>query len=358
MPDEADKDSKTEDPTAKKISDALEKGNVPFSREITNSVSLLAILISGYFYLPGMVIELGWVLKGVFANLSSWPMDTPENFASLHSLLGKQVLLIVTPVIIPLIVFGLAASLSQNMPSLVLNRIAPKASKLSILKGLKRLFGKQGFREFGKALFKFSAAGIIATTIAVTQIDFVITRVLAETSTIPVSIFSLFIKVLIGLTLTAFILGVVDLIWVRKDWRDDLKMTLQEVKDENKQSEGDPMVKMKYRSIAQDRTRRNMISNVEGATLVITNPTHYAIAMRYDPIIDKVPVVLAKGKDLIALKIREVANENDIPITEDPPLARALYSVVQVDSEIPLEFYVPLAAIIRSLNQSKPQVSR
>ncbi len=353
MGEDSDKQSKTEQPTEKKISDALEKGNTPFSRELTNVFSLFTIILVGYTYLPTMVMEMTGLLKGVIANSSNWPLDNPEDASTLQRLLGTKILMILIPVILPLVVIGLITSLSQNTPRLVFERIKPKLSKISILKGLKKLLGKQGFREFSKAIFKFSAAGLIASVVAISQYDFVVSHLMIETTRIPAGIYQLFLMVLLGLALTVTILGVADFIWVRKDWFEDLKMTVQEVKDETKQSEGDPLIKLKSRSIARDRARRSMISKVKEATLVVANPTHFAVAMRYNPKIDKVPVVLAKGQDLIALKIRETAEKHDVPVTVDPPLARALHKSVQVNMEIPVEFYMPLAAIIRSLSHAE-----
>ncbi len=353
MAEDTDKDSKSELPTEKKISDTLEKGNVPFSKEFTNVFSLFAMILVGYFYLPVLISDLTAVLKSTFANLRDWPLDSSADAANILNLLGVKLISSLAPVIIPLIVFGLISSFSQNTPSLILNRIAPKAERLSLQKGLKRLFGLHGVREFLKSLFKFSAAGIVATIVIFSQAEFVLSQIMVEPMQIPAAIHSLFLQVSIGLAMTIAILGVVDLLWVRKEWFDDLKMSHQEVKDERKQSEGDPQVKMRTQSLARDRARRRMMSQVNDATLVIANPTHFAVAMRYRPEIDSVPFVLAKGKDLIALKIRETAEEKEIPVIEDPPLARSLYKSVEVDKEIPTEFYVPVAKIIRILSDAE-----
>ena len=353
MAEDTDKDSKSELPTEKKINDTLEKGNVPFSREFTNVFSLFAMILVGYFYVPRLVSDLVAVLKSTFANLHDWPLGSSADAVNILNLLGVQVIYSLAPVIIPLIIFGLASSLSQNSPSIILNRIAPKIERISLMKGLKRLFGMQGVREFVKSLFKFSAAGAVGTIVVFSQAEFVLSQIMVEPMQIPASIHSLFIKVSIGLAMTIAILGVVDLIWVRKEWFNDLKMSHQEVKDERKQSEGDPQVKMRTQSLARDRARRRMISQVDDATLVIANPTHFAVAMRYNPEIDSVPLVLAKGKDLIALKIREKAEEKEIPVIEDPPLARSLYKAVDVDQEIPAEFYVPIAKLIRILSDAE-----
>ena len=352
MSDE-DKDSKSELPTEKKVSDTIEKGNVPFSREVTNAASILGMIFVGYFSVPWFMTQLSNNLSGIFANIGNWPMDTPENAANLINKVGNNIAYLLAPIILPMVLFGLVSAISQNKPSLVLDRISPKLSKISILKGLKRMFGIQGLREFGKAMFKFSAAAGVATVIVLSETDEVISQILVDTINIPLNIHSLYLKILIGMFFTMLFLAAADFVWVRKDWVDEIKMSHQEIKDERKQSEGDPAVKLRSRSIAQDRSRRRMIKDVENATIVVANPTHFAVAMRYDPEIDNAPFVLAKGQDLIALKIREVAEANEIPVTEDPPLARALYKIVQIDNEVPPEFFIPLANIIRALSKTK-----
>jgi len=149
------------------------------------------------------------------------------------------------------------------------------------------------------------------------------------------------------------VIAAADLVWSRFHWRQELRMTRQEVKDELKQSEGDPIVKSRLRSLARDRARRRMMTEVPKATLVIANPTHYAIALRYVREEHSAPVVLAKGTDLVALKIREIAEANGIPVFEDVALARSMYKQVSVDSVIPPQFYQAVAELVRAVQASK-----
>lgn len=349
MSDEPEKDSKTEDPSEKKIRDTLEKGDVPFSKELSNVFSITMLVVVAYFYLPQFTIALTEKLQGVLANASDWPADSPSDTYHLFSSLFYLVILGLAPIILPLLIAGVGSALMQNQPRLVITRIAPKFERISPAKGLKRLFGKPTVREFWKSLFKFAAAGVVATIVCLSQADFVLHHLVIEAILIPVSLQKLAMQVIGWLVLTMTILGAADVFWSRQDWWEKLKMTKQEVKDEHKQSEGDPMVKMRSRSIARDRARKRMISQVDEATLVIANPTHFAVALRYAPETDTVPKVLAKGQDLIALKIREVAEEAGIPVIEDKPLARSLYKSVEVDTDLPFEFYVPVARIIRLL---------
>lgn len=350
MSEEPDKDSKTEEPSAKKIRDTIEKGDVPVSRELTNVFSVATLLVVAYFYLPSFAISLTQSLQGILANAGDWPVDTPSNTMNLVAAIMKMVILGLAPVILPLLVAGVVSALVQNQPRMVLNRIAPKFNRISPAKGLERLFGKQTVREFFKSIFKFSAAGMVATVVCLSQMDFVLHQLIVESVRIPASVQQLALQVLTVLVLTIAILGAADLAFVRQDWWDKIKMTRQEVKDEHKQAEGDPHIKMRTRSIARDRARKRMIAQVPTATLVVANPTHFAVAMRYRPLEgDTVPRVLAKGQDLIALKIREIAEEHAVPVIEDKPLARSLYKAVKVDTDLPFEFFVPIARIIRVL---------
>lgn len=354
---DSDKDSKTEDPSEKKLQETLDKGNVPFSKEITNVASLFAIIIVAYFTLPSSTVELVSMLRALLANINDWPLETAEEAENLFGLIRQRLLWVLIPLVLPLIVIGLGASLSQNQPRMVLNRIAPKFEKVSLMKGIKRMLGKQTVREFAKSLVKMGGAGFIAFTVIYMERDFILSLIMVDQNEMPAVIHSLFLKLVFGLAMTMIILGFADFIWVKKDWFDDQKMTKQEVKDEMKQSEGDPALKQKSRSLAKDRSRRRMIGQVDTATLVIANPTHFSIAIRYTQGVDEVPIVLAKGQDLIALKIRGIAEDNEIPVFEDKPLARALYKVARVDREIPAEFYIPVAALIRGLMKVDKKVS-
>ncbi|MBL4597988.1 MAG: flagellar biosynthesis protein FlhB [Rhizobiaceae bacterium] len=354
MAEDSDKDSKTEDPTDKKITDALDKGNTAFSKEITTAASVLALLMATWFFVPHIVGELSQSLRLLLGNISDLPMHTPEDASSVIFMIVKEAGKAIAPLLLILMAFGFVAAISQNMPRFIGNRIQPKFSRISLAGGLKKLFGKQGMREFVKSIFKFSAAGLIAFLAFLSQQDLILNSMHVEAGQIPFGIRIIFMQILMGLLLMTVVLATVDFVWVKKDWFDDLKMTHQEVKDETKQSEGDPTLKAKARSLARDRARSRMMGEVQNASLVIANPTHFSVAMRYDPKVDAVPKILAKGQDLIALKIREIAEENDIPVYEDVPLARALYKIVQVEGDLPVEFYAPVAAVIKALGKKIP----
>jgi flagellar biosynthetic protein FlhB len=350
MSDNEDKDSKTEDPTDKKITDALDKGDVPFSREITYVVSVLAITVLAVFYGSDFTYDMATLLRSLLANTNDFSLATGEDAMNVAGFVVKSVGLLVLPIILALMVAGLASSFTQNKPAMILTRLEPKLERISLMAGIKRLLGKHALKEFAKSLFKFTAAGTIATIITIFYFDWILSHLLMSAIHIPTAIQSIFGQAAFGLVLMISVLGVTDLIWVRQEWYEKLKMSHQEVKDERKQSEGDPKIKGQRQSIARDRSRKQMMANVMNASLVVANPTHFAIALRYHPDEGGAPMVLAKGQDILALKIRGIAEENDIPVIEDKPLARSMYKVCELDQEIPVEFYVPIAGIVRSLS--------
>lgn len=346
MADEPDKDSKTEDPSEKKISDALRKGNVPFSREPALLASVMAMLIIAAFMLGPKSLQMTQGLAALLEQPHAWRLDSGS--AALHLLqqTGRLMLAFLVPLFTVFVVAAVVASVAQNPPRLAPKRVKPELSRLSLKKGAKRLFGAQGWVEFAKACFKFTAISIIVAVLLRSETGHVMNTVLQDPRALPAVLLSLSLKLLSAVVLAAVVLALADVAWSRRHWWMNLRMTRQEVKDEHKQLDGDPIVKARRLSLARDRLRRSMLAAVPKATVVITNPTHYAVALRYDGERDAAPVVVAKGQNLIALKIREIARENDVPIVENRSLARALHKQVEVDQMIPPEFYAAVAEII------------
>jgi flagellar biosynthetic protein FlhB len=174
-----------------------------------------------------------------------------------------------------------------------------------------------------------------------------------DPNAVPELILTAAMRLVSAISIATIVLVALDLVWARFHWRTGLRMTKQEIKDEFKQAEGDPLIKARLRSIARDRARKTMLAAVPRATLVIANPTHFAIALKYEHGEDAAPTVLAKGQDLIALKIREIAEQNDVPVVEDKLLARSMYEAAQIDRVIPAEFFRPVAEIIYFLHSRK-----
>jgi flagellar biosynthetic protein FlhB len=288
----------------------------------------------------------------------AWPMDSETDMIALYKIVMLEIGKATVSLLVLLVVAGIGSSVFQNLPQFVGERIRPQLSRISLAQGWKRMFGVQGWVEFLKSLAKLAfVSAVLAFTVAQDP-----RRVLSGMITNPFEftkvIRSITVDILVAVVLVMAAIAAADLVWSRFSWRRDMRMTKQEVKDELKQSEGDPIVKSRIRSVARDRARRRMMTAVPKATLVIANPTHYAIALRYVREENAAPLVVAKGQDLVALKIREIAEENGIPVFEDVALARSMYKQVSVDSVIPPQFYQAVAELVRIVYAKKPEPKR
>jgi flagellar biosynthesis protein FlhB len=353
MAEDDDKDSKTEDPTEKKLRDALEKGNVPTSREVPLFATALGFYIYAVFFLPDAIARLGQSLKDIFERPDQWYLGTAVDVVSLFTHLAWEIGAFVAPMMIMVIAFGVTANVAQNMPYFVLDRITPQLNRISIFAGWKRIFSAQGMVEFAKSIFKIVVLSVIMVFALRNDYFAVIDTMFSDPQVIFVKFAEILNKMMIIVVLATGALSAIDVFWTRYHWYEQLRMTKQEVKEEYRQAQGDPIVKARQRSIARDRARKRMIASVPRATLVITNPTHYAVALRYVREENEAPMVVAKGQDLVALKIREMAREHDIPIFEDPPLARSMFAQVSVDSVIPSIFYKAVAELVHRVYASK-----
>lgn len=341
-----DKDSKTEEATGKRIADALDKGNVPVSREAAMLGSLLGMLFSAWLFIPDAVSDLKILLERFVDDPGDFRLENGEDAIQLFLAVIGQASLCLVPLILTFGVIGILSSLLQNPPQLALTRIQPKLSNMSISKGWNRIFSAKGLVEFAKALFKLLAVSVLAWfLVRTTQVD-VVNSLYTEPVLVPQVVLSTLLHMISALAVGLLVLVGVDIAWTRFSWRKDLRMTKQEVKDEHKQMEGDPIVKGRIKSMQRDRARRRMMEQVPRATLVIANPTHFAVALRYVKSESAAPMVVAKGQDIIALKIREIAEQNNIPVIEDKALARSLYKAVEVDRMIPQEFFKAVAELI------------
>jgi flagellar biosynthetic protein FlhB len=346
MAEASDQESKTEQPTEKKIRDALEQGKIPVSREASIFASMAALMVIQSFLIGQGVQQLVPTLKGFLDDPDGIRLSTGADAQNLLSVVGLQAMRFMIPLVVVLISFGLAASLLQNAPRLVLDRIQPDFSRISPAKGWSRIFGAQGLIEFAKSVFKLVSVSLVVGFMLRASEARAFEAMYTDPVALPEMILSIAMRIVAAICITTILLVALDLAWSRFHWRRELRMTRQELKDEHKQAEGDPLVKARLRSLARDRSRRRMIASASKASLVIANPTHFAVALRYHRDENPAPLVLAKGADAIALKIRAVAEQNNIPVIENKALARALYDAVQVDQVIPGEFFRPVAEII------------
>jgi len=359
MAEREDRESKTEEATEKKIRDALEKGNVPFSRELPTFASLLGLLIVTSFFIVDGVLRVTASLRRFIDDPGRWPLENSADVVQVFGAINLDAARLLAPVIAVLAIAGLGSSLLQNSPRIVFDRIQPKLSRLSLSSGWRRIFGIQGWVEFLKGAFKFAALAVLAFLLVRAARYEVFNAMFLAPYALPGLAQTMAIRLFLAVIAATVLLVVVDLVWSRVFWRRELKMSRQEVKDEQKQAEGDPIVKGRLRSLARDRARKRMMTRVPQATVVIANPTHYAIALRYIRSENQAPLVVAKGLDLIALKIRGIAEEHGIPVVEDKLLARSLYDKVEVDQLIPPEFYRAVANVILYLmSRGKQSPSR
>ncbi|GLR50238.1 flagellar biosynthesis protein FlhB [Shinella yambaruensis] len=353
-----DKDSKTELPTEKKIHDAMEKGNTPFSREITIFASTLAIYLFLVFFMPGGVSRMNETLRDFFEQPEAWNLKSGTDVIAIFRHLGWEAGALLLPILAMMMLFGVASSVLQNLPSPVMERVRPQISRLNPIKGLGRLFGKQGLVEFGKSLIKILIVSLVVAFAMRGDYFASLDTMFSEPAALIYMMSSDVNKVLLIILFATALIAGIDFAWTRHHWFSELMMTKQEVKEEMKQAQGDPIVKARMRSIQRDRARRRMMTAVPRATLVIANPTHFAVALRYVREEGDAPVVVAKGQDLVALKIREIAEDNGIPVFEDPPLARSMFAQVSVDSVIPPVFYKAVAELIHRVYAASPQTRR
>ncbi|RIY01902.1 flagellar biosynthesis protein FlhB [Aureimonas flava] len=346
MAEGADKESQTEEPTEKRIRDTVEKGNLPVSREAPILASLLAAIAVVVFQARNNAAQLASDLKVTFENPTQWSIGNGIDALQFLHTITIQSAKFVLPATGLFMLAGILASLLQNPPQINLERIRPKYSNMSLSSGWSRMFGRRGFTEFGKALFKFSAVTIIVGWILSDELPLLLKTMFSDPLLLPETILGLAMRLLAAVSVATIVLVAADLLFSRILWRRDLRMSKQEIKDEMKQAEGDPMVKARQRQIARERTKRRMMAAVPRATVVIANPTHYAIALRYVREEGGAPVVVAKGVDVLALKIREIAEANEIPVIEDKLLARSMYDHVEIDQMIPPQFFKAVAELI------------
>ncbi|MGD1035644.1 MAG: EscU/YscU/HrcU family type III secretion system export apparatus switch protein [Roseiarcus sp.] len=353
MSDDQDPDSKTEEATEKKLHDAVERGVVPVSREVSILASLAAILIVMVFVLPTRAERFVGALVYFLDDPAGWRLERASDVVALGEVILIAAADFLAPTVVLLMVFGVVASIAQNPPRIVPDRIMPDLSRISPGAGLSRVFGPRGWTEFFKSALKIVAVGVVVAIILGGQKYVLAMAMFLDVADLPQRILQLCVHVVAAVLAATLVVASADLAWARIHWRRDQRMSRYELKEELKQTEGDRLLKARLRSIRLDRSRKRMLSAVPKATMVVVNPTHYAVAMRYIRAEGGAPIVLAKGVDLIALKIREIAEQNFVPIVEDKPLARALYDAVAVDSAIPPEFYRAVAEIVHLIQEKK-----
>jgi len=339
-----DDSQKTEDPTGKKLSTAREKGQVITSREVNVWFMMLAMTAFAVLLAPRLVASL----KEITFKFVAYPHLIPFDGA-LWDTMGDTLLDLAFALMWPAALLAVAALVGpylQNSVVFSTTRLTPTLDRLSPLSGFKRIFSLTGIFEFLKSMLKAVIVAAVLWYSLRPEIDRLpLLQSLPVEELLP-EIRTLVIRMMIGVMCVLTALAIGDYMYQRFHFLKSMRMSKQEVKEEHKQQEGDPVIRGRLRQVRMERARKRMMAAVPTASVVVTNPTHFAVALKYEMGDSGAPTLVAKGADIIAAKIREIARENDVPIVENPPLARALYGGVEIDEEIPPEHYKAVAEII------------
>ena len=345
MPESAGQE-RTEKATAKKREEARKKGQVAQSREISSAMILMTAL--GFFYFAGSWLfwSLSDILAGAYKNIATLRLTNVAD-ASIFSLeVLYQFLALLLPFLLPIAIVGFIANVMQVGFQIHTEAMALKFNRLNPISGIKRFLSLKSMVELGKSIIKILTVGSIAYLLVKSEMQEFPLLIHQEVGQILVFIARVALKVCFFVCLALMVLAVIDYVYQRWQHEQDLKMTKQEVKDELKQTYGDPKVKARIRGVQMEMARRRMMEAVAEADAVITNPTHLAIALKYDAREMAAPRVLAKGSGHIAHRIREIASEHQITIVEEKPLAQALFKMVDIGEYIPAELYRAVAEVL------------
>jgi len=353
-----DKESKTEEPTERRLNEAEEKGDLPRSRELVSSVGLLFTIIFFAIFMPYFGNTLVMLMKKYFYVAGEWKINGSTAPAYSKDMFGTYMQLVL-PLFILLIVVAFMLEVIQGKGiRLVAENIRIKWEKLAIfsefIKGIKKvIISAEALFELFKSIVKVTAIGIIAYITLRGDIPVLLQLPNLSLREILDKMGMVFLKLTFVITLFLLGLSVLDYLWQRHRYKEKLKMSKQDVKDEYKQTEGDPLVKSKQRQIQFRWAMRRMMAEVPEADVVITNPTHYAVALKYEFKKMHSPKLLAKGKDLIAERIKRVAREHNVPIIENPPVAQAVFASVEIGEYIPKTLFKPIAEILAYIYKLK-----
>jgi flagellar biosynthesis protein FlhB len=347
MAEATEEDDRTEEPTQKKLDDAIKRGDV------AKSVEINTLFVLGGFTLALMLLS-GHVMRSLALDLRGFLMNAhqvPSDGAGLTAA-GRHALFVgLLAVGLPAAVVSIAALMGgalQHRPLWTLQPLKPQFSRISPSSGLKRIFGKEAWVQFLNGLVKILIVGAVATTVLWNERDRLEGLAQLQPAALLPMLLALSLKLMGGTLAVYAFVAVGDGVYQRLSWLRRQRMSKRELKEEYKETEGNPEVKAKLKQIRAARVRKRMMAAVPKATVVITNPTHYAVALKYERGM-AAPVCLAKGVDAIALRIRAIASEHAVAVVENPPLARALHATVEIDQEIPVEHYKAVAEVIGTI---------
>lgn len=362
MAQQDDQDSRTLEASAHKLQQARNKGEVPISREIGQLLANLAMIAALMLVLRRDIGPAAAAMSDLF--LAPHLFQIGQGSAGISDLIGfaghalLPALYLLIKVLALFLLAGLISGLLQGPFVLTAERIQPKLSKLSPLAGLKRLFGKDNLIEFSKNLLKLVLVGSLAIYFVWERLAEMLPGALALPEATALIIGQDALVILFAFTLFAVPIALFDLFWKRHRHAVKQRMSHKEQRDEHRMQEGDPLLKQRRMQIARSRLQRPLAQSVPEAALILTNPTHYAVALRYTRGVDAVPVCVAKGTDQVAARIRALAQEHDIPILENRALARALFASVEIDEPIPEEHWPLVADLVGYVIALKGKIHR
>jgi flagellar biosynthesis protein FlhB len=344
MAEDNDPESQTEDPTQKRLDQALERGDVAKSQEINTWFMIAGGTLVVSTFSGSVGSGLLTPMRSLLANSGTIKTDG-GNLLTLMQQIEVAVLAAVGVPLLMLVLAAIAGNMLQHRLVWSAESLIPKFSKLSPAAGFKRIFGKQAAANFLKGIGKLVALGAVMTAILWPERYRMGAMVHLDPAAMMSAITGMTVHLLGAVVAALAIIAIGDYFFQYRSWFQRQKMSLQEIKEEFKQSEGDPHIKGKIRQLRQQRSKKRMMAAVPKASVIITNPTHYSVALSYERGMSA-PICVAKGVDNLAFKIREIAREHDIPIVENVPLARALYATAEIDQEIPVEHYHAVAEVI------------
>jgi flagellar biosynthetic protein FlhB len=345
MPEGKDQE-KTEPATPKRREEARNKGQVALSREIPSVMIMMTAL--GVFSIAGswMLQRLAGVMRHIFQNMGTSRLEDVPSVSTTFASLTEQVFIVLMPIMAAILVAGVAAHVAQIGFLFTGEPLAPKLNKLNPISGMKRFLSLRSFVELLKALVKVIIIGGVAVLILMHEIDAAPMLVKMDISQIMVFVGRVAFKICFYACLVLGVMAALDYAFQRWQHEEDLKMTKQEVKDEARQREGDPKVKARIRSIQIEMARRRMMEAVPEATVVVTNPTHLAVALKFKAKDMVAPQVVAKGAGYVAERIKTIAKAHNVPVIEQKPLAQALFKAVAIGGYIPVNLYRAVAEIL------------
>lgn len=342
---------KTEEPTSKRLTDARNDGKVAKSKELTSAFELITLFLVLKIFMSYVYKELLNSFQFVYNRIPDFLKNNAKELTSFTmSSFLLTVIVEMFKIVLPFFAFGFVISVLTNVLQFKFKvtgkPLKPKFDKFNPINGFKRIFSKDSLFELLKSVLKIGVIGYVAYTSVRKNSDelFVLYDIPLMQAIILMG--EVILDAGLKISLVYLIVGIADFAYQKHKFHEDMKMTKQEVKDEYKNTEGNPEIKGKQRQRMQEASRRRMMQDVPKADVVITNPTHLAVALRYDSEVSKAPVVVAKGEDYLAMKIRETAKEHHVEIVENKPLARMLYANVNIGEEIPPELYQAVAEVL------------